>query len=475
MGIFINLKRNLCWASLLMILLNAGCGRGTGGAGTTIGGGTPPQTGGTSSISPAALLTSITAAVSNPLNIARSLESWDWVSFGTSFGTLLSSITYTLDMQKITYQSIGADGLTHTMTGLLILPRAVSGSRPSVPILMYQHGTETYRPFSPSQFLVHQDRPADYPEVMVAAAIAATGYAVAMADYEGMGDNTAIQPYVNGTALARQVIDMLRASRDRIAAATSPCTWNSQLFLLGYSEGGYVTMTTTRELQLRNAAEFTVTAAAALSGPHDLSGTMRNLMLSNNTSKAPYFLPFLLTGYSYSYGGPNSIFNPLTSMGSPYNINIPPLFDGTKTSDQINLTMGMMYNPVTFIVPKNVLTTTFTTLLSTDTGAGSAYSFLHLNDSFRDPANSSAIWRPTVPIRMHHHLNDELVPYGNSQAAFNAFSSVGGKRHGGIGPGVELVQETVSISLAKPTDTVHVGAAIPELSKGWTWLNSFRR
>jgi hypothetical protein len=75
---------------------------------------------------------------------------------------------------------------------------------------MYQHGTEVYRRFSPSRFLDHLGRPADYPEVMVAAAIASTGYAVALVDYEGMGDNTDIQPHVVGATLAQQVIDLLR-------------------------------------------------------------------------------------------------------------------------------------------------------------------------------------------------------------------------------------------------------------------------
>ncbi|NTV48019.1 MAG: hypothetical protein HGB32_14310 [Geobacteraceae bacterium] len=466
-SIYSILKKTFCVATLLATILTAGCG----------GSGTGTTTADPVSVTPAALLASVTSAVSNPLNIARSLGGWDWLSFASNFGSLLTSINYTLDMQKITYQSVGADGLQHTMTGLLILPRAIFGARPSVPILMYQHGTEPFRLYSPSQYLLHMDRPADYPEVMVAAAFAASGYAVAMADYEGLGDNTNPQPYVNGTVLARQVIDMLRASRDRIATASSPCSWNNQLLLIGYSEGGYVTMTTTRELQLRNATEFTVTAAAALSGPHDLSGTMRTLMLSDNTSKAPYFLPFLITGYDYSYGGQSSIFNTASALGSTYNSTIPPLFAGNTTADKISEAMGMAFSPVSLIVPKSVLSTTFTNLLTTDTAAGSAYSFLRQNDSFRDPQNNGATWRPTVPVRIYHHQSDELVPYGNSQVAFDAFSSAGGKRHGGVGPGVELVRETVSLSFnpSDPTKTVHLGAAFPELSNGWNWLNSFKR
>jgi len=456
--------RALCTACMAIYLLAAGCSSGT----------TSQQTSSVSavvSLTPALLMETINTAIQQPAS--RALAGWDWLSFVNSFGTLLTSINYTVDMQKVSYQGIGADGLPRTMTGLLILPRQISGSKPAVPILMYQHGTEPYRPYSPSQFLSHLNRPSDYPEVMVAALIASTGYAVAIADYEGLGDSTSIQPYVHGTTLAKQVVEMLRASRDIIGTTASPCTWNSQLFLMGYSEGGYVTMTTTRELQLNHANEFTVTAAAPLSGPHDLSGEMRLLMLSNNASKAPYFLPFLLTGYNYASGG--TLFNPATAMIPPFNSTVPPLFAGNTPSDQISEAMGMSFSPPNLVIPRNVMTQTFIDQLNLLTSP--AVAFLRQNDSYRDPLNVNSTWVPTVPVRMYHHRSDELVPYGNSQIAFNAFSTAGAKNRTIRGPGVELIEETVvlNISPTDPAKTVHLGAAFPELSKGWNWLNGFKQ
>jgi hypothetical protein len=379
-------------------------------------------------------------------------------------------------MQKVTYQSTGADGKVHSMTGLLILPKSILSGKPSVPILMYQHGTEVYRPFSPSRYLNHQDRPTDYPEVMVAAAIASTGYAVALVDYEGMGDNINTQPHVVCATLAQQVIDLLKASRDIIGGSNSPCTWNSQLFLMGYSEGGYVTMAVTRELQLNYAAEFTVTASAPLSGPHDLSGVMRGVILSGSTFKAPYFVPMLLSSYNYAYGGQTTLFSPGFAMLPPFNSTLPPLFDGNSQSDTISEAMGMIFSPVNLIAPKIILTTGFITLLTNDTSPGSVFAFLKQNDSYRLPGQVDSVWVPTVPIRMIHHKSDELVPYGNSQVAFDAFSTAGAKNRIPGGPGVELIEETATISISSdPVKTVHVGSAFPELSRGWQWLDSFKK
>jgi hypothetical protein len=434
------------------------------------------QTAGAVNIDPAALLAGINNAIQQP--ITHSLSGWDWSSFISNFGSLLTSFRYTIQMQKVTYQSTGADGQVHSMTGLLILPNSIIGGKPSVPILMYQHGTEVYRPFSPSQYLTHQDNPTNYPEVMVAAAIASTGYAVAMVDYEGMGDNSDPQPHVVGATLAQQVIDLLKASITIIGGtagnSSSPCSWNSQLFLMGYSEGGYATMAATRELQLNYATQFTVTASAPLSGPQDLSGTMRELILSNIPFKAPYFIPMLLTSYNYAYGGQTNYFSPGFAMLSPYDTTIPPLFDGNTQSDAISEAMGMTFSPVNLITTESTLSQPFIAQLSSVTSP--VFSFLQENDSYRLPGQLSSTWVPTVPIMMIHDVNDDLVPYANSQVAFNAFSTAGAKNHVPGGPGVELVANTVTINISSdPVQTVHFAAAFPELIDGWNWLNGFKQ
>ncbi|MDA8413034.1 MAG: hypothetical protein M0023_04510 [Desulfobacteraceae bacterium] len=456
-----NTVRTLFAILLAASTLTAGCGSNssvtTSGSGNAV------------SINPAGLIAIINTSIQQ--TATRALDGWEWGSFSSSFSTLLSKISYTVDMQKVTYQSTGADGKLHAMTGLLILPKSILGGKPAVPILMYQHGTEVNRAFSPSQYLVHQDRPKDYPEVMVAAAIASTGYAVALIDYEGMGDNIDSQPHVIGATLAQQVIDLLRASRDIIGGtagnSTSPCTWNNQLFLMGYSEGGYVTMAATRELQLNHAAEFTVTASAPLSGPHDLSGVMRGILLSDTSFKAPYFAPLFITSFNYAYGAQTTNFSPNFTLLPPYNTTIPPLFAGNTTSDKISEAMGMNFTTPTLIVMKSLLTQQFITELTSVTSP--VFAFMQQNDSYRG-------WAPTVPMRMIHHKNDELVPYGNSQAAFNAFSSAGAKNHSPGGPGVELVEETAIINIStNPVKTVHFGAAFPELSDGWKWIDSFKK
>jgi len=108
--------RILCEIVSAATIFTAGCGSKSP---------TPIVVGNIVSINPTQLLAGISNSILQP--ITRSLGGWEWSGFINSFGSLLTSFRYTLDMQKVTYQSIGADGKTYTMTGLLILPRSTNG------------------------------------------------------------------------------------------------------------------------------------------------------------------------------------------------------------------------------------------------------------------------------------------------------------------------------------------------------------
>jgi hypothetical protein len=417
------------------------------------------------SVGPAVVLTgsdfagNISAQV-NALLALNPANSNDLTKFLNYFSDIISHSAYDIELHKMRYPSRGADGSSVLLSGLIILPRNADGTKPAVPIMMYQHATEPYRANAPSQFLVPGHNPLDYPEVIFAISMAMTGYAIALPDYQGLGDNTDIQPFVHAGTLAGQVIDMLRATRDTIngtvGGITPPCSWNGKLFLMGYSEGGFVTMAATKELQLNDAAEFTVTASAPMAGPHDLSGTMRNVMLADSTFKAPYFIPFFLTSYYSIYQ--DSRLSPDYTLISPFNTSLPPLLNGNFTGEAINTTMGMSYNPVNLIVAKSVLTPQFITDLQSTSSA--VYGYLRENDTYRG-------WAPDIPVRMFHNPDDDLVPFANSQVAFNAFSSAGAKKW------VSLVSSPDTVYITSSTvPTVHVAAAVPELHDAWWWIFS---
>ncbi|MBK7053088.1 MAG: prolyl oligopeptidase family serine peptidase [Rhodoferax sp.] len=96
------------------------------------------------------------------------------------------------------------------------------------------------------------------------------GYVVLSADYVGYGVSTAAShPYLLSGPSSAAVIDMLTAAKYWLQ--TQGVLDNKQLFLAGYSEGGYVTMATIRALQAGTSIYRNQVVGVALgAGPYNV-------------------------------------------------------------------------------------------------------------------------------------------------------------------------------------------------------------
>src|SRR5438477_1653776 len=92
-----------------------------------------------------------------------------------------------VDLYKITYPSRDAHGNPATLSGLVMLP--TSGTVKG--LLLYCHASTFERQFSPSRF-TGTDSNSESGGVMLA--FAAGGYAVAIPDYLGWGDDNTVHP-----------------------------------------------------------------------------------------------------------------------------------------------------------------------------------------------------------------------------------------------------------------------------------------
>ena len=92
--------------------------------------------------------------------------------------------------------------------------------------------------------------------------IATSGYIMAMPDYLGYGATplTLPHPYLHAETEASTSIDMVRACRNLLKQVKGEA--NDQLYLLGYSQGGHVTMATHREMEQSFPNELQIIAAA---------------------------------------------------------------------------------------------------------------------------------------------------------------------------------------------------------------------
>ena len=149
-----------------------------------------------------------------------------------------------------------------------------------------------------------------------AAMFAAQGYIVVAPNFLGYDlSSLSYHPYLNAEAQAVDMVDGLRAANSYLKASGLG-TPSSQLFVTGYSEGGHVAMATQKVLERDYASEFTVTAAAPMSGPYNLSRFVTQILASPDyctslgssdpncavNAGATLFTPLLLTSWQKSYG-----------------------------------------------------------------------------------------------------------------------------------------------------------------------------
>ncbi|KQW89196.1 hypothetical protein ASC94_22385 [Massilia sp. Root418] len=190
-------------------------------------------------------------------------------------------------VHSMRYQTVGGQGEPADAGAVIMLP---SGTGPECsgprPVLLYAHGTVLDKTFSMAR-LNGEAR-------LIASMFAAQGYIVVAPDYAGYGSSSLpYHPYLNAEQQAGDMVDALRAARTAYAALGAHPS--PQLFLTGYSQGGFVALATQRAIQLQHADEFTVTATAALSGPYALVKMADSIFSGHPNTGVTSYLPLLTT------------------------------------------------------------------------------------------------------------------------------------------------------------------------------------
>ena len=204
--------------------------------------------------------------------------------------------------------------------------------------------------------------------------LASLGYIVVSPDYVGFGASKGVEhPYLTATPAARAVIDMLAAAQKwRLREGVAD---NGQLFLAGYSEGGYATMAEHRVIQQEGGALATqLQAAVPGGGPYDVQET-----LDEQLRRLPSSLRRLL---------------------DPGNLSKLP---GSVRDELRRLLLRQM-----------------------------VFLDRYLADDKESIARDHSVhlgWAPAVPVYMFHGREDKTVPYSAALSALRSFEAAGARGH----------------------------------------------
>jgi pimeloyl-ACP methyl ester carboxylesterase len=276
-------------------------------------------------------------------------------------------------------------------SGLMALPYAVLGGQRPRGTVMYFHGTSPDRSNSPSA-------PGMEEGLLTAAIYAAGGYTLLAPDYIGLGHSREQQAYLHAGATAAAARDLVTASQHAVKAMK--LTYASDLYLVGFSQGGHATAVVQRAFEATPVEGVRVKAAAAIAGAFDLANISIPYAFKYKHS---LYLAYLAHSYAIQYQ------QPIGSLLAPkYAALVPKLYDGDHSSDAI--VAALPSDPREMFLPER--------LAEIDAGKSNWFIVALI-------ANRAEDWLPKAPLRLYYGDKDTDVSPQDSKN-FHAIASKAG-------------------------------------------------
>ncbi len=279
---------------------------------------------------------------------------------------------YAVEAYRLTYLTVDADGRQITASGFVGIPQKPANALS--PVLSYQHATIKDQSAAPSSLTKLGDPPV---------VLASLGYIVLAADYVGYGVSAGTpHPYLMSAPSAASVIDLLTAAK--YWRQTQQIADNKQLFLTGYSEGGYVTVAAFRALQAGTSTHRSeLVRVVAGAGPYDVGATLDQLLA---IMRRDYF-----------------------PLGQVLN---PGFLKYLSDADRHNVRDILL----ALLVGVDASVTFSPTVID---------NYLVDDRSAIDTLSSVSDWAPQVPLDLFHGRDDRTVPYQSSTNTLQAMQARG--------------------------------------------------
>ena len=282
-----------------------------------------------------------------------------------------------------------------TASGLACIPL----SDGKFPVISFQNGTNTFHGNAPTA------NPLNYNYLLLEAMVS-NGYILLIPDYIGFGASAdQVHPYYQKETTVSTVIDMMHACSELVQDKKVLAKMADRNYLMGYSQGGWATLSVLEELEKGDHPDIKVSAASCGAGAYDLMA-MSNYVLALDTFPGPVYLPYFV----YS----EQVFGALTDQldkyfNEPYAGRIPGLFDGSHTNTDVN----------------ENLNDTISRLLTADMiqNFATGSEFQDLRNVLTE--NSVSAWPVEARLQFYHGTMDVNVPPVQSQMIYDNFIAAG--------------------------------------------------
>lgn len=342
---------------------------------------------------------------------------------------IAKSCLYDVSVYKVTYVTTFKNSPI-VASGLICIPKTAG----SYPLLSFQNGTNTKNGNAPSMDFTNSS-------FALVEGIASSGYVILMPDYIGFGASASIlHPYHQRESNNSAIIDLIRASEEFLSSKPGGVTGNGKLYLMGYSQGGWATLSALSELEQNPVTTEQIQAASCGAGSYDLIA-MTNYLLGVQTFPSPLYLPYFVDSHiknGFMAMSLNSVFK------EPYATRIPGLFNGMYDSDVID---AQLNDTISKFLSDSLLLY-----------FGNSATYNELRNEL--VVNSVPVWKSTNRIFFAAGTADLDVPSFISLDTYNAFINLG--------------LDTSQIKLSLYPNLDHSTALIPWGLETINWFNTLK-
>ncbi len=304
---------------------------------------------------------------------------------------------------KIPYTTTDEEGNEVAVSGLFVIPTGMPLSVTKIGFSMVSddHGTIFANSDAPSVIASSSGTPDGSSIILTALG----GFATLQPDYIGFGNSYQkhYHPFILKKSLASTTIDFIKAVKK--FAINNGIKLNNQLFITGYSEGGYAAMATLQKIE--EIGELNVTMAIPMAGPYDVNRTAFGVLSAKKLS-----VPSFMADFGYAYG---KAYNKDISsiINEPYASKLSTLLDGSIARDLIDPELSYDTTGESGLFKPSFVNSFFT----------------NSNFWFRDAVveNSVYAWSPETSVRLVQCEGDDVIPYGISQLTEATMKAMGAK------------------------------------------------
>jgi len=327
-----------------------------------------------------------------------------------------ASVAFGYKAVRLNYTTTTPDGREVEASGILVIPeandliKAQFGGVYPISVVVDNHGTIFKDSEAPSNVEISDGLPNLKTAVLFTGR---AGFATVMPDYLGYGSSKGeTHPYIMKYS-AQASIDMLNAAEKYLKENNYTVT--NDVYITGYSEGGYVAMEMAKEMQDNNTS-YTIKALAPMAGPYDIESLGVYDLNDSHKMVFPAFLAEIADSYSkiYNYDISKIVVKPEVFINYD-------LFGGDYDTVAIHYYLGL------------------TDLANEDYGFYTHYPHELFRQDFLDDfetnpenilrvklrENNNFAWVPNFPVNLVNCEEDEIIPYVIAKEANATMNAMG--------------------------------------------------